>query len=1154
MSYADYSQRVEDHQALLVLLKAVGPHKTKAYNKIFDRISRETHVRLSDGKRRVCLRYKRNVPQANSDWGEFQCHRKVLGLLCIGKCTSDGDLANIEANFDSLKEGYKNTLYNSRCMVFGNTGGGTNEQSQPQQGRPDFVFYQSFEDCVKLEDQVREFAASLFWVLESKRLDKSSDKGDRAPLLMAPFEKRDFVGIDTESRNYKKRIQGRMRKHVGDLCLQAGMTQDAFIHYQAAADTLKSANDWLWLAGAYEGMCSASVITLYPETTKPAFSRNLTFHGSPARVQNIRLKTSTYTANGFSDTFETKPPKNCLAGEEIIEKYRDAIVQYSKYKNAGIVEMEASIKATRVLIQQNKYLEASDFLQNVVYINLSLSDEEKIQRYSTLSVLYSQIGFHRKASFYKRVAAMQCVSPQNPHPGWVPCHNLLLQSLEGYKLPLDPRENPTTYVSGWPVVQLRVLHELVYTAKRMGNPALAVRHMCFMLHTLFDHMTQNERKEMCTVLESYTAKCPGTPTPLALENGTIIPGVPLNRFPTVKSFKLSPLSSHLQPHESGSSGAIKTPPITNSPFIYSPIQPQTKVDGKAKSKTKMAFQWVEGDTCEIALQVNNPLPFELKVDNMGLLAEGLEFDPIPASFSLPAESGPYPVAIHGSPKGSGTLKIVGYISHVLGVKSHCRLRDIQAVSESFYEVEVVPALPQLKINTSLPQNASVKASSTINDAMLSSVALTLLAGESQECAITLQNCGKVPLESIAIAMDKVKSKDVPIDSMFSWSEENIKTQLPVQPGSSLTFTVYIKAIGDFIAADAILPEETPTSPLPYPEAKSKVSKPGNPDSKGTHDAGNSEMDVNKKIIDATLRIQYSGGPGLKASYQRVATVGIKLTVQPSVMLTRWTTIPAKSPSQFHLIVDMVNQSGHEMIVQYGDDTETTLESKQKRRIGVLVERFSLVEKKKDGLLARDGGKDNLIKLYAQQLASLVDIRWKILSNKKSGCLPIDGLYLSQYMVHHMRQCPVQWEVTLNGTFHALDEPVNFNIAEPINVNVKVTNDTGVTVGPSVLTIQPYLDQQNSTHETQLDSSVLCIGQTSIKVAEIPVDGSAQHSCSFLFLCCGNFKLGVTCMEIVEETLKVDLESAPSIETPNSGQIWRYRPTVDLNITDKQCDD
>ena len=62
------------------------------------------------------------------------------------------------------------------------------------------VFYPSVEECNSLEDKLKDFVASLFWVLESKRLDRSQERLEKLPLLMTPFEKKDLVGIDTESR------------------------------------------------------------------------------------------------------------------------------------------------------------------------------------------------------------------------------------------------------------------------------------------------------------------------------------------------------------------------------------------------------------------------------------------------------------------------------------------------------------------------------------------------------------------------------------------------------------------------------------------------------------------------------------------------------------------------------------------------------------------------------------------------------------------------------------------------------------------------------------------------------------------------------------------------------------------------------------------
>lgn len=81
-----------------------------------------------------------------------------------------------------------------------------------------------------------------------------------------------------------------------------------------------------------------------------------------------------------------------LNGEDIAEKYRKAIIHYSKYQNAGIIETEACFKAARIAVEQNNTLLTSSFLQNVIFINLTLSEQEKIQRFDTLAEIYKEIG------------------------------------------------------------------------------------------------------------------------------------------------------------------------------------------------------------------------------------------------------------------------------------------------------------------------------------------------------------------------------------------------------------------------------------------------------------------------------------------------------------------------------------------------------------------------------------------------------------------------------------------------------------------------------------------------------------------------------------------------------------------------------------------
>lgn len=95
-------------------------------------------------------------------------------------------------------------------------------------------------------------------------------------------------------------------------------------------------------------------------------------------------------------------------------------------KRYRILKNENSFTKKNVFFFSQKTMDAADFLQNVIYINLNLPEHEKVQRYSALSRLFSKIGFHRKAAFFKRVAAMQCVSPTNPNSSWAMVRQFLI--------------------------------------------------------------------------------------------------------------------------------------------------------------------------------------------------------------------------------------------------------------------------------------------------------------------------------------------------------------------------------------------------------------------------------------------------------------------------------------------------------------------------------------------------------------------------------------------------------------------------------------------------------------------------------------------------------------------------------------------------------
>lgn len=61
--------------------------KSRSFQKLYERISRVGHVKVSDSngsQRPVWVTYRREYPVENNDWGDFQTHRRVLGIITIG--------------------------------------------------------------------------------------------------------------------------------------------------------------------------------------------------------------------------------------------------------------------------------------------------------------------------------------------------------------------------------------------------------------------------------------------------------------------------------------------------------------------------------------------------------------------------------------------------------------------------------------------------------------------------------------------------------------------------------------------------------------------------------------------------------------------------------------------------------------------------------------------------------------------------------------------------------------------------------------------------------------------------------------------------------------------------------------------------------------
>lgn len=123
-------------------------------------------------------------------------------------------LPNFNSNFEAPNNVSNTTEVNGQINIPNDTGGPPSpavESNSP--GSKKFIIpsptssrtthciiYPSIENCEHLEKDLYEFLNSVFWILESKRLDRSFEKQEKVPFLVAPFERRNFVGIDTDTK------------------------------------------------------------------------------------------------------------------------------------------------------------------------------------------------------------------------------------------------------------------------------------------------------------------------------------------------------------------------------------------------------------------------------------------------------------------------------------------------------------------------------------------------------------------------------------------------------------------------------------------------------------------------------------------------------------------------------------------------------------------------------------------------------------------------------------------------------------------------------------------------------------------------------------------------------------------------------------------
>lgn len=401
----------------------------------------------------------------------------------------------------------------------------------------------------------------------------------------------------------------------------------------------------------------------------------------------------------------------------------------------------------------------------------------------------------------------------------------------------------------------------------------------------------------------------------------MIPPANLTDLPYCLSYQLKELPLYLRPIK------IESNKIDSGPFLFTPIHFNSSIDrrtaGTKKRDSKISFLWVQHSKSEVIVKFRNPLPFELQVNDMRLLTEGIVFESVPETVVLQTNA-TETVSLFGTPLEVGDLELNGYSTHTLGVKSNCRLKHM--LDRSFpmnYKVNVVSAMPTIDIKTSLPTASLAAIESVICTARAS-----LFNGETQQYEITIINTSNISVEYLEI--DLASSLDSKQQArMFKFDSEEVKSKLPLLAGKSLSFMLQVYGDADFIGSVGT-PVPPMSSLMPHHHSNdgpssltgvsnslpSRVSSPirrnndhsssfrSTSTASGAVNSGHSSLATlslgaminggnQTRQLEAQLKLRYSGGNGQSEGYCRECSIAFSFELLPSIQVTSWDVLPAE---------------------------------------------------------------------------------------------------------------------------------------------------------------------------------------------------------------------------------------------------------------------
>eukprot|EP00795_Rhopilema_esculentum_P008579 gene8579-14587_t len=1015
----------------------------------------------NDSNRIIRFKFHKGFPREHMDWGKMQIHRRPVGLLGFARLSPDPslhskDMDKIMHRFANIKLQYETVLFDSRCIVLCS-------EKPAGPSNQNFIFLEDSDDGQSAEfaEFMHDFMSSLFVVLESKRIEKSNEKLEKMEMPIAPIEQEQAVN-DFDTRIMKRKVLGRNRKLLADFCLLSGMYQEALIQYAHSSENLRAVADHLWMGAAIEGLCAASLLMTKVEVPSMDSKFTLQSSGNSSASQG--------DLNLEDDKSKVYVP---LTDDEIIAKYSEVLSCYRRFQT-GHIEMEAHLKFIRLLLDMKKVLEGCQVIQCLLSLHLGYNDSERIDLCQVLASLFDQINLKRKAAFFRRRAAHHAFKQTNANIGMLRYANgALNKTASGYFLDLKTHARPKQGTQcGWSAIQLKLLLDMLHVSNRLGDTMNCVRLLCYILENYSGIILENRKADLINRLEDCSAKAEEQRATNKVDDIEMIRSLPI-----VRNFQPRPLANHLKPKKQ------QLEPEQGGPFIFSSLSFQAK-----KKKVIEEVLWVCGDVVEVGMTVDNPLPAEIKVKQMILVTEGIQFEAFPATLALPAESGSFPFMLLGIPHTPGNLIIKGYKVDVFGIENMVLLDEP-------ITVKVAPSLPLMRLSSTL-QTASFQNPTNTEDEHYQTLftSLSSYRGHSTPTTVTIENIGKIPIRSISTKIKKATEK-VP-----SFDENALQSIVPLEAGQSAELHIQLMS-------------EEAWKIQPFAEK-----------------------------IQSTLTFFYTGDDDSSAGFGREISLVVDIKVMPSLSISNYDVYEIdKHPCCCCLCFDVQNHASIDMMIETSvvetedikpglncpHKTETFMQAKGRKTSKTWIYVVSLEQS------------DNTNTTFVFPVT--IDIPgqsfWKS-DSRYSGTTFLADIDCTAEMVNVLKPRHLEMRISVNNSLLQEGDKVSTFVGQMTHLHIQLMNAHEFDLHDLKLQIRTHQgevgdDAYDVPPPLPLFSHCGTLEKTTRKL--IPGE-TLDHSCGLLFLFAGDYIVDITC--------KVD--SGPSVSLKRQ----RSRPvTTNVSTTD-----